>query len=142
MEEKVDGRGKHPNSRAALVPGGKAGARVVLTKDFVRRQVEWLSENEEEFRFMLSQLPPKEYVAAYLKLMDLVIPKKQDVTLSEGPPAEVFHVHFGAPTPEQQQALLDAQQTIDITPESEEDAIDFDNLFNLPRGDENSAHDE
>ncbi|TDN38595.1 hypothetical protein E4631_23895 [Hymenobacter sp. UV11] len=142
MADKVDGRGQHPNSRKALVPGGKANVRVVLTKDFVRRQMEWLSDNEEEFRFMLSQLPPKEYVAAYLKLMDLLIPKKQDVTLSEGLPAEVFQINFGAPDPEQLLALQEAQNTLDISPESEDEPLDFDNLYHLPQGDENSAHDE
>jgi hypothetical protein len=142
MADKVDGRGKHPNSRAALVPGGKVGVRVRITKDFVLEMTEWLTDNRAEFVARMSQLSDKDWVAAYQKMMDMLVPKQQDITLHEGPPASVFQINFGAPTPERQQALLDAQHTLDSTPEPDEDPIDFDNLFNLPSGDENGAHDE
>lgn len=141
-ENKGMGRGHHPNSRKALVPGGKAGVRVVLTKDFVRSQVEWLTENEDRFREMMTQLSPKEYVAAYLKLVDLIVPKKQDITMSEGPPPEVFQIHFGTPTPEQQYALEEARNIVDITPESQIWPLDFEELPDLRTGAENSAQDE
>ena len=145
MSEKKDGRGLHPNSRKALVPGGKAGVRVVLTKEFVKRQVEWLSDNEDVFREAMAELAatsPEKFVNAYLKMIDLIVPKKQDVTLTEGPPPETFQINFGTPTQEQQLAIENAQNVLDITPKEDEQPLGFDTLYELRIGDENSAHDD
>jgi hypothetical protein len=72
-------KGTHPNSLGNLVPGQRKGQRTRITKEFVEKLTDYLTTNFDGFLADIASLSPRDRVAAYLKMAEMVIPKKQEM---------------------------------------------------------------
>ncbi|WP_046245023.1 hypothetical protein [Hymenobacter terrenus] len=100
-------------SLANLKPGNRNGVRHRVTKEYVTKLTDFLMDDFDQFIGELQALPPRDRVVAKLKLMDMIIPKKQELEVGaiETPKWEIVRAserYAHVETPVQDAEVIDA----------------------------------